>query len=51
MALQYSLVLGSVIPPTLFLFLRVAVAIWGFLCQSKILIRGLAQKAVSNVGW
>ena len=31
MALYYSLILGSVIPPTLLFFLRIAVAMWGLL--------------------
>ena len=32
MALEYSLILGSMIPPTLFFFLKIVVAIWGLLC-------------------
>ena len=31
MALWYSLMLGSVVPPTLFFFLKIAKALWGLL--------------------
>ena len=31
-ALQYSLKSGSLIPPALFFFLKIALAIWGLLC-------------------
>ena len=31
-ALEYSLKSGSVIPPVLFFFLKIVLAIWGLLC-------------------
>ena len=31
-ALQYSLKSGSLTPPALFFFLKIALAIWGLLC-------------------